>query len=143
MTNRARGDGSTGAQAASDVALPIRSDMRILEIGCGPRPAARAVADRLTTGHILAIDRSAAAIRQLAAGSSDQLVSGRLSARQVAIEDFVLAAAEDPFHLVFAIRVGALDGRHPRAGRAALARIADATIPGAGCTSMGDGRCAS
>ena len=38
-------------------ALPLRPDMRVLEIGCGPGAAARAVAERLTTGHVLAIDR--------------------------------------------------------------------------------------
>jgi trans-aconitate methyltransferase len=110
-------------------ALPIREDLRVLEIGCGPGAAARAIADQLTTGHILAIDRSVTAIEQLKAGSSDQIAAGRLSARQVAIEDFSLVSDEEPFDLVFAIRVGALDGRHPQAGRAAIERIAAATHP--------------
>jgi cyclopropane fatty-acyl-phospholipid synthase-like methyltransferase len=117
--------------AAIVAALPVRPDARVLEIGCGPGAAARAIADRLTTGHVLAIDRSAAAIGQLTAGSAQQIASGRLSARRVAIEDFALADGEEPFDLVVAIRVGALDGRHPRAGEAALARIAAATRPGA------------
>lgn len=110
-------------------ALPMDPRSRVLEVGCGPGAAARAVADRLTTGHILAIDRSASAIEQLRAGSAGQIVSGRLSARQVAIEDFSLAGDEEPFDLVFAIRVGALDGRHPGAGRTAIERIAAATSP--------------
>jgi cyclopropane fatty-acyl-phospholipid synthase-like methyltransferase len=101
----------------------------VLEIGCGPGAVARVVADQLTTGHILAIDRSSAAIDQLRARSKDQITSGRLSARQVAIEDFALAEDEDPFDLVFAVRVGALDGRHPKAGKAAIRRIAAATHP--------------
>ena len=54
-----------------------------------------------------------------------------MSVRQAAIEDFVLEADEQPFDLVFAIRVGALDGRHPEAGELALRRIAAATQPGA------------
>jgi trans-aconitate methyltransferase len=37
-------------------ALPLQPHFRILEIGCGPGAAARAVAARLTTGHILAVD---------------------------------------------------------------------------------------
>jgi cyclopropane fatty-acyl-phospholipid synthase-like methyltransferase len=45
-------------------ALPVRPDSRVLEIGCGPGAAARAVAARLTTGHILAVDRSATAVAQ-------------------------------------------------------------------------------
>jgi cyclopropane fatty-acyl-phospholipid synthase-like methyltransferase len=38
-------------------ALSLRPDMRVLEIGCGPGAAARAAAERLTIGHILAIAR--------------------------------------------------------------------------------------
>ncbi|MFD6856754.1 class I SAM-dependent methyltransferase [Rhodococcus sp. NPDC060090] len=110
-------------------ALPIRPHLRVLEIGCGSGPAARAIADELATGHILAIDRSATAIEQLKARSIDQMAAGRLSARHVAIEDFTLAGDEEPFDLVFAIRVGALDGRHPQAGRVAIERIAAATRP--------------
>lgn len=115
--------------AAIVAALPLRPDLRVLEIGCGPGAAARAVADRLTTGQILAVDRSAAAIAALRAGSPEHLASGRLRARQVAIEDFTLDGDEEPFDLVFAVRVGALDGRHPRAGAVALERIAAATHP--------------
>lgn len=110
-------------------ALPIRPHLRVLEIGCGPGVAARAIADRLTTGHVLAIDRSATAIRQLEARSADHIASGRLSARHVAVEDFTLDDGDEPFDLVVAFRVGALDGRHPRTGDAALARIAAATRP--------------
>ncbi len=115
--------------AAIVAALPIQPHIRVLEIGCGPGAAARAVADQLTTGHILAIDRSSAAINQLKARSHEQITSGRLSARQVAIEDFTLAEGDEPFDLVFAVRVGALDGRHPKAHRASLERIAAATYP--------------
>ena len=54
-----------------------------------------------------------------------------MSARQVAVEDFTLETGEEPFDLVFAIRVGALDGRHPQTGQAAVERIAAATSPNA------------
>ena len=37
---------------------------------------------------------------------------------------------EGPFDLVFAVRVGALDGRHPAAGRKAFVRISAALAPG-------------
>jgi trans-aconitate methyltransferase len=117
--------------AAIVAALPVRPDSRVLEIGCGPGVAARLVAARLTTGHILAVDRSAAAIAQAAAGSVAIIGTGRMSVRQVAAEDFVREPGEEPFDLVFAVRVGALDGRHPAAGRAVLARLAAATAPGA------------
>jgi trans-aconitate methyltransferase len=108
-------------------ALPLTSQARVLEIGCGPGAAARAVATRLVSGHILAIDRSARAIAQALAASAEQIASGRMSLRQVAAEDFVLQPGEAPFDVVFAIRVGVLDGRHPAAGKKALERIAAAT----------------
>ncbi|RKS67760.1 methyltransferase family protein [Actinomadura pelletieri DSM 43383] len=111
-------------------ALPLRPDMRVLEIGCGPGAAARAVAARLDTGHILAIDRSAKAVEQVKAGSTDEIASGRMSVRRSTIEDFTLEPGEAPFDLVFAVRVGALDGRHPEAGREAVRRIAAALAPG-------------
>ncbi len=111
-------------------ALPLRPDSRVLEIGCGPGAAARAVADRLTTGHILAVDRSAKAIAQAADASREHLASGRLRLRQVAAEDFVLLPADEPFDIVFAVRVGALDGRHPEAHGQVLSRMSAAVKPG-------------
>ena len=112
-------------------ALPLDPHMRVLEIGCGPGAATRAVAARLTTGHVMGIDRSGAAIAQAVAGSAAEIGTGRLSFRQVAAEDFVLDDADSPFDLVFAIRVGALDGRHPRLGERVLRRISAATNNGA------------
>lgn len=49
--------------------------------------------------------------------------------RLVSAEDFELEPGEAPFDLAFAVRVGALDGRHPEAGRLALRRIAAALAP--------------
>ena len=112
-------------------ALPLRPDSRVLEIGCGPGAAARAVAERLVTGHVLAIDRSAQAVAQAAAAGADQIAAGRLRVRHVAAEDFVLQGDDEPFDLVFAVRVGALDGRHPRTGEQVLRRLAAATTPDA------------
>jgi cyclopropane fatty-acyl-phospholipid synthase-like methyltransferase len=117
--------------AAIANALPLAPHSRVLEIGCGPGAAARAVAARLVTGHILAIDRSASAIAQARAAAAEQIAAGRMSVRQVAVEDFVLEADEEPYDIVFAVRVGALDGRYPQAGERALQRIAKATTPGA------------
>jgi hypothetical protein len=85
------------------------------------------VAARLVTGHILAIDRSAAAIAQARAAAAVQIASSRMDFRQVAAEDFGLRADEQPYDLVFAVRVGALDGRDPKAGERVLQRIALAT----------------
>jgi hypothetical protein len=50
-----------------------------------------------------------------------------MSVRHVAAEDLTLGPGEQPYDLVFAVRVGALDGRHPRTGELALRRIASAS----------------
>ncbi|QNS04611.1 SAM-dependent methyltransferase [Streptomyces xanthii] len=110
-------------------ALPLRPDSRVLEIGCGPGVAARAVAGRLDTGFVLAIDRSATAVEQARRAGAAQIAAGRLAVRRAAAEDFVLLDGEEPYDLVFAVRVGALDGRHPETAHQALTRIAAATTP--------------
>lgn len=111
-------------------ALPLRPGMRVLEIGCGPGAAARAVARRIGDGHVLAIDRSAAAVRQAIAGSAGEIQAGRMSVRQAAVEDFELERGEAPYDIAFAVRVGALDGRHPELERRAHAAITRALVPG-------------
>lgn len=109
-------------------ALPLKPDMRILEIGCGPGVAAREIAKRIGEGHVLAIDRSRKAIEMAIKNSKDEIESGRLAFRCVAVEHFELEANEKPYDLAFAVRVGALDGRHPQVGKLALPRIAKSLI---------------
>ena len=111
-------------------ALPLRPGLRVLEIGCGPGAAARAVANRIPNGQVLGIDRSAKAIAQAIAGSHGEMASGRLRFRHVAAEDLELEKGERPYDIAFAVRVGALDGRHPAAGRVARQRIRRALVPG-------------
>src|SRR5687768_13774473 len=122
-------DGISPRLSAIVDALPLTPASRVLEIGCGTGVAARAVARKLATGHILAIDRSAKAVAQARAGSVPEIDSGRMSVRHVAAEHFALEPDEPPYDIVFAIRVGALDGRHPDAGRVAVARIRAALAP--------------
>jgi SAM-dependent methyltransferase len=111
-------------------ALPLRAGLRVLEIGCGPGPMAREIARRIGDGWVLGIDRSATAVAQATLGSGSEIAGGRLGFRHVAVEDFELEAGEPPFDLAVAVRVGALDGRHPKLERAARARIARALKPG-------------
>ncbi|MDZ3830960.1 MAG: class I SAM-dependent methyltransferase [Sphingopyxis sp.] len=111
-------------------ALPLAAGLRILEIGCGPGAASRAIAQRIGTGHILGIDRSAKAIAQAAAQSAELIASGRMSYRHVAIEDLELEPGEARYDFAFAVRVGALDGRHPAAGLAATTRLKAVLKPG-------------
>ncbi len=107
-------------------ALPLREGMRVLEIGCGPGAAAREMARRVGSGHVLAIDRSPKAIGQAIAGSRAEIEKGNLSYRQAAIENFALQPGEKTFDIAVAVRVGALDGRRPEIKRQALICIAKA-----------------
>jgi precorrin-6B methylase 2 len=112
-------------------ALPLRADMRVIEIGCGPGAAARAVANRVgPNGHVLAVDRSGKAIAQLSEAAADLIVAGRLTARHVAAEELELEPGEERYDIAFAVRVGAFDGRHPDAGTKALERLGHALVPG-------------
>ena len=126
------GTGLTPRLAAIVDALPLRPGLRVLEIGCGPGAAARAIARRVGPGggHVLAIDRSAREIERAAALSGAELASGALRLRHVAAEDLELEPGDAPYDLALAVRVGALDGRHPAAGDRARPRIAAALAPG-------------
>lgn len=107
-------------------ALPLKENMRVLEIGCGPGAMAREISRKIGNGHVLAIDRSAKAILQAISGSEREIAAGRLTFRQVAVEEFELEPKEEPFELAVAVRVGALDGRNPGIEDKALTKIAKA-----------------
>jgi ubiquinone/menaquinone biosynthesis C-methylase UbiE len=112
-------------------ALPLRPGLRVLEIGCGPGAAAREVAQRVgPAGHVLAVDRSAKAIAQLNASAAELIAAGRLTARHMTAEALELAPGEARYDLAFAVRVGAFDGRHPRAGSQALERLGRVLVAG-------------
>ena len=111
-------------------ALPLAPGMRVLEVGCGPGALARAMAARVAPGHVLAIDRSARAIAQAVAGSGDELAAGTLSYRVAAAEAFRCEPGDEPFDLIVAVRVGALDGRHPDSGARAWPALRSALAPG-------------
>jgi hypothetical protein len=83
----------------------------------------RAVVDALP------LHRGIRVIAQALAGSRAEIEAGVLSFPRARVEDFVLEQDEAPFDLAFAVRVGALDGRHPEAGRRALARPRAALAP--------------
>lgn len=107
-------------------ALPLFDGIRVLEIGCGPGAAAREIANRIGKGHILAIDRSAKAINQAIELSQKEMASGCLSFKRVAIEDFEREKGEALYDIAFAVRVGALDGRHREIEERSLHNISKA-----------------
>ncbi len=105
-------------------ALPLKDGVRVLEIGCGPGAMAREISKQIGKGHILAIDCSAKAIQQAISGSQQEIATGKLSFRQVAVENFKLEPNEELFDIAIAVRVGALDGRHPELKKQSLVNIA-------------------
>lgn len=107
-------------------ALPLKEGLRILEIGCGPGAMAREIVSKIGNGYILAIDRSNKAIQQAKAGAQKELAEGNIAFKQIAIENFELEPDEKMFDIAVAIRVGALDGRHPEIEKQALTKIAKA-----------------
>ena len=112
-------------------ALPLLPGMRVLEIGCGPGVLARLIVERmLGEVFVLGIDRSPAAIAAATAQIAGSTYPTSLAFRQSEVEQFTLAKNEGLFDLAVAIRVGALDGRHPKAGRLALPRIRAALVSG-------------
>lgn len=106
--------------------LPLTPKTRVLEIGCGPGALARAVAARVPQGFVLGIDRSEKAVRQALAVPVDPATEGVLDFHVCQARDFVRVAGEAPFDVAVAIRVGALDGRHPAEMAATLKAIAGA-----------------
>lgn len=116
-------------------ALPLRPGMRVLEVGGAPGAAAKTVAHRIGNGHVLVIDRSARGVALIERNAAADIAAGLLCVRHVAAEACELIPGEPPFDLAFAIRVGALDGRQPRAGVRARQRIAAALTPPAACSS--------
>ena len=103
--------------------LPLQDGMRIMEIGCGSGSAAREILKRFEKSYILAVDRSEKAISQAMKQSKKELSSGRLKLVRSAIEEIDPEMHAELFDLAFAIRVGALDGRHPKLEAAAKEKI--------------------
>jgi SAM-dependent methyltransferase len=111
-------------------ALPLRPGLRVLEIGGAPGAAAREVARRIGHGHVLVVDRSPRGVALVERTCADEIAAGLISVRCVAAEDFALEPGEAAYDVAFAVRVGALDGRHPQAGRQARARLRAALVAG-------------
>ena len=89
------------------------------------------IAERVgASGDVLATDRSGKAIALLTESAGALIAAGRLTPRQVAVEDLELEPGEDGYDFAFAVRVGAFDGRHPKAGSLALRRLERALVPG-------------
>lgn len=107
-------------------ALPLKKGIRVLEIGCGTGVAAREIVNRMENSYVFAIDRSQKAIELGIKYSDSEIKKGQLKFFQTKIENFELPDNEIKFDIAFAIRVGALDGRHPEIEKESLKNIAKA-----------------
>jgi SAM-dependent methyltransferase len=86
-------------------------DERLVELGCGPGVAAGLVCDRLTTGHLVAVDRSATAVERTAARNAEHVEQGRLSVVQSTVDELSLPAAS--VAKVFSVNVNVFWTRVP------------------------------
>jgi SAM-dependent methyltransferase len=98
---------------------PAPSD-RILEIGCGPGVAAGLMCERLRTGLLVAVDRSAVATRRTAARNAVHVTDGRLEVRTAALETLDVQAGS--FDAAFSIDVNLFWTRLPTRELEILAR---------------------
>lgn len=111
-------------------ALPIKNGQRILEIGCGSGVAAREIIARFPKCFVLGIDRSPKAVDQARQGSKTEISGGQLDFIESAIEEFSPPPSLRKFDFAFAVRVGALDQRHPEIEKEAIRRIRALLKPG-------------
>jgi ubiquinone/menaquinone biosynthesis C-methylase UbiE len=83
--------------------LAIRPHHHLLEIGCGGGTAVAAVADHLTTGSILAIDRSGSPVTRARQRNAEHIARGVVHILQADLSE--LDVPERSFHTVFALNV--------------------------------------
>lgn len=78
-------------------------DDRVLEIGCGPGVAVALIHDRLVTGTVTGIDRSAKAVEAARRRNSGALATGRAAFHALSLEDTDFAARS--FDRILAVNV--------------------------------------
>jgi len=83
--------------------LAIQPDDRVLEIGCGHGVAVSLIADRLSDGRVVAIDRSPRMIAAAEARNRAHIAVGRAAFHAVALAD--VAPDGQRFDKVFAVNV--------------------------------------
>ena len=94
--------------------LDVPPGARVLEIGCGHGVAATLVCERLDTGRLTAVDRSAKMIEAAARRNAEHVAAGRAEFLVRELEHLDLG--DRRFDLVFAVRVG-LFHRQPERAR--------------------------
>lgn len=82
--------------------LDVRPSDEILEVGPGAGVAVSLICDRLVDGHIMAIDRSAAAVRQASKRNAECIASGKA---RVVHAELTAGSLGRRFDKIFAINV--------------------------------------
>jgi SAM-dependent methyltransferase len=82
--------------------LPVSGGDRVLEIGCGRGIALGLLCERMRTGRVTGLDRSAPAAAAAATRNATHLASGRLRLLEGAL---ATATLDGPYDLVFAVNV--------------------------------------
>ena len=100
--------------------LDLSPTDRVLEFGCGPGVAAVLVAERLTEGSLLAIDRSATAVARATA----RVDTDRVTVEQVALADL---PTDQSFDVAFGVNVNLF---WTGAAEAECQVLADVVAPG-------------
>lgn len=98
---------------------------RILEIGCGPGAAAELVCQRLGTGRLTAIDRSATATKRTKERNAEHVEAGRLEVWTAELDQLDLP--QDSLDSAFSINVNVFWTRSPTRE---LGILRDALRPG-------------
>jgi SAM-dependent methyltransferase len=104
--------------------LALVGDERVLEVGCGAGAAAELVGERLTTGRLVAIDRSASMVERAIARNRALVDAGTLLVRPVPLVE--IDRCDGPFDLAFAIDVNVFGG----ACEAELERLSEVMVEG-------------
>lgn len=83
--------------------LEVAPDDQVLEIGCGPGVAVALLCERLSTGRVTAVDRSATAVERTIRRNEAHIASGRAVVERCELAD--LDPHRGPFDKVFAVNV--------------------------------------
>ena len=101
--------------------LEVAPDDRILEFGCGPGVAVGLVCDKLESGRLTAIDRSATAIERSRSRNAHHIQAGRAVLQQVDLAGFGGQSAQ--FDKAFGVNVNVFWTSSADAESAVLARV--------------------
>ena len=114
----------TGIRRAVET-MALAPDDRVLEVGCGPGAAAELVCAGLSHGRMLAVDRSAVAVRRAAERNAAHVAAGRLEVRRATLAELDLPPGS--FDVAFAVNVNVFWTSDAAAELDALGRV---LVPG-------------